>query len=544
MKVALAQINTTVGALKENTDKAIQYIDKARRDGADIVLLPETTIPGYMTLDLLFNDKFISDNLKELDRLISESENIIVIVGFVESLDNKLYNTAGVIQDGKLVGKVHKIKLPTYDVFNEDRYYTTGVNSGPVKVKVDGSTTNLGIQICEDMWDISASNVTSVLAANNSDILLNISASPYAEGKISERIGLITNHSKNTGKPFFYCNLVGGQDEVVFDGTSMASDTNGNLVHISESFKEELSIIDLEDKKFNKSDNGTGLRDENIEDSFNAITLGIHDYIKKSGFNSALIGLSGGIDSSLVAVLASEALGPENVTGVSMPSRYSSEHSKKDAEELANKLGLNFKSISIEKMFSTYLEALSEHFGNSDRNESEENIQARIRGNILMALSNKFGHMLLSTGNKTELALGYATMYGDMAGGLSPISDVSKLQVYKMCRYYNSKNNSAIIPESVLSKKPSAELSENQFDPFDYEVVSPLVEDIIEHVKSNAELIKAGYTIEDIERIQKLIRNSEYKRRQAPPGIKITKRAFGMGRRMPLINHYRAELYD
>ena len=208
MKVALAQINTTVGALKENTDKAIQYIDKARHGGADIVLLPETTIPGYMTLDLLFNHKFISDNLKELDRLISECQNMVVIVGFVESLDNKLYNTAGVIQNGKLVGKVHKIKLPTYDVFNEDRYYTTGVNSEPVKVMIEGSTTNLGIQICEDMWDTSASNLTSVLASNNSDILLNISASPYAEGKISERIRLITNHSKNTGKPFFYCNLV------------------------------------------------------------------------------------------------------------------------------------------------------------------------------------------------------------------------------------------------------------------------------------------------------------------------------------------------
>ncbi len=544
MKVALAQINTTVGALKENTDKAIRYIDKARVDGADIVLLPETTIPGYMTLDLLFNDKFINDNLKELDRLIPECQNIVVIVGFVETLDNKLYNTAGVIQDGKLIGKVHKIKLPTYDVFDEDRYYTTGVNSDPVKVTIEGSTTNLGIQICEDMWDISDSNLTSALASNNSDILLNISASPYAEGKISERIRLITNHSKNTGKLFFYCNLVGGQDEVVFDGTSMATDTNGNLMHISESFKEELSIIDLKDKKFTSSNIDIDFSNDNIEDSFNAITLGIHDYIKKSGFNSALVGLSGGVDSSLVAVLACDALGPENVTGVSMPSRYSSEHSKKDAEELANSLGMNFKSISIEKMFSTYLEALSKHFGDSDRNQSEENIQARIRGNILMALSNKFGHMLLSTGNKTELAPGYATMYGDMAGGLSPINDVSKLQVYKMCDYYNRKNNEAIIPESVLSKKPSAELSENQFDPFDYEIVSPLVEDIIEHARSNKELLKTGYAKEDIERIQKLIRNSEYKRRQAPPGIKITKRAFGMGRRMPLINHYRAELYD
>ena len=544
MKVALAQINTTVGALKENTDKAIQYIDKAGDDGADIVLLPETTIPGYMTLDLLFNDKFISDNLKELDRLISECQNIVVIVGFVEKLDNSLYNTAGVIQDGKLLGKVHKIRLPTYDVFDEDRYYTSGVNSDPVKVKIEGKTVNLGIQICEDMWDRSAKNVTTVLASNNSDILLNISASPYAEGKISERIRLITGHSKNTGKPFFYCNLVGGQDEVVFDGTSLASDTKGNLIHKSDSFKEELSIINLEDKKSISFDKETDLNGDNIEDSFNAITLGIHDYIKKSGFNSALVGLSGGVDSSLVAVLACEALGPENVTGVSMPSRYSSEHGKKDAEELAKSLGMNFKNISIEKMYSTYLEALSKHFRNTDQNESEENIQARIRGNILMALSNKFGHMLLSTGNKTELALGYATMYGDMAGGLSPINDVSKLQVYKMCEYYNRKNNNAIIPESVLSKKPSAELSENQFDPFDYEVVSPLVEDIIEHGKSVKDLVNAGYAVEDVERIHNLIKNSEYKRRQAPPGIKITKRAFGIGRRMPLINHYRAELYD
>jgi len=536
MKVAIAQINTTVGALKANTDKAIRYIKEAFDLGADIVLLPESTIPGYLTLDLLFNRQFIKDNLNELKRIVSECPDIIAIVGYVEDIDGKLFNTAAVIQNGKLVKRIHKNKLPTYDVFNEKRYYVSGDNQLPVKVIIDGKSINAGIQICEDMWDTSDENVTSVLASNSADIILNISASPYAEGKLAERIKLITDHSINTGKPFVYCNLVGGQDEIVFDGASLVSDTNGNLIHISPSFKEDLSLIDIDSDHIVKEKYDP---ENYIEDSFNAISLGIQDYIRKSGFDTAILGLSGGIDSTLVAVLAAEAIGPENLTGVSLPSQYSSDHSQSDAENLAKKLGINFKLIPIESTYKNYLDILGPHFNGTEQNETEENIQARIRGNILMALSNKFNHLLLSTGNKTELALGYATMYGDMAGGLAPINDVSKMQVYKFCRYYNEFKGTKIIPESVFTKIPSAELSDGQVDPFDYEIISPLVDDIIQLGLTRDELKDKGYEGDTVDRICMMIKKSEYKRRQAPPGIKITNKAFGIGRRMPLINHYK-----
>ncbi len=536
MKVAIAQINVTVGSLKANTDKAIQYIKDAYDLGADIVLLPESTIPGYLTLDLLFNRQFIKDNLNELDRLTAECPDIIAIVGYVQEINGKLFNAAGVIQNGKLIGKVFKNKLPTYDVFNENRYYVSGDKQIPVKVIVDDININAGVQICEDMWDTSENNITSTLVSNNADIILNISASPYVEGKLSERIKLITDHSKNTGKAFVYCNLVGGQDEIIFDGASLATDTNGNLIHISPSFKENLSIVDF------NLDNTPALTyssDDHTEDSFNAIQLGIHDYILKSGFNSAILGMSGGIDSALVAVIASEAIGPEYLTGVSMPSQFSSDHSKSDAEELSNNLGIHFRQIPIKSTYDNYLNILKPHFNGAESDETEENIQARIRGNILMALSNKFNHLLLSTGNKTELALGYATMYGDMAGGLAPINDVSKLQVYKLCRYYNELKGSPIIPESVFDKTPSAELSEGQVDPFDYEIISPLVDDIIQLGLAKDELLDKGYDADTIEQIIKMIKSSEFKRRQSPPGIKITNKAFGIGRRMPLINHYK-----
>ena len=535
MKVAIAQINTTVGALKANTDKAIQYIKDAYDLGADIVLLPESTIPGYLTLDLLFNRQFIKDNLRELERLVSECPDIIAIVGYVEDVKGKLFNSAAVIQNAKLINKIQKSKLPTYDVFNEKRYYISGSKQLPVKVIVDDLPINAGVQICEDMWDTSEDNITSVLAANYADIILNISASPYVEGKLSERIKLVTDHSKNTGKAFVYCNLVGGQDEIIFDGASLASDTNGNLIHISPSFKEDLSIIDFD------SEENPALKyttEDSIESSFNAIRLGIRDYMGKSGFKTAILGLSGGIDSSLVALLAAEAIGPENLTGISMPSQFSSEHSKSDAEDLSKNLGINFKTIPIKSTYENYLDILKPHFNGAEKNETEENIQARIRGNILMALSNKFNHLLLSTGNKTELALGYATLYGDMAGGLAPINDVSKLQVYKLCRYYNDLKGSHIIPESVFTKTPSAELSEDQVDPFDYDIISPLVDDIIQLGLTKDELIDKGYEVDTISRIIKLIKSSEFKRRQSPPGIKITNKAFGIGRRMPLINHY------
>ncbi len=539
MKVAIAQINTTVGAIKSNSDKAIQYIRDAHEQGADIVLLPETTITGYMALDLLFNKDFVKDNVAALHRIKNESPNdIVVVIGFVEEENGKLYDSAAVIEKGEVSSIVRKIKLPVYDVFNEKRYYTAVSYTNPVKVLLNSKSMNLGVQICEDMWDESEDNVTSKLVSNGADLILNISASPFDQGKKASRERLVTKHAKENSVPFFYCNLVGGQDEVVFDGTSLAADTNGNLIHISSSFKEELSIIDYDmESNNNFSILKTGNHNQ-IEDAFNAIKLGIRDYIGKSDFDSAIIGLSGGVDSSLVAVLAAEALGAEKVMGISMPSRYSSEHSKSDAEILAKNLGMQFKIVPIESLYSSYLDLLEKDFQGKNLDETEENLQARIRGNILMAFSNKFGYLLLSTGNKTELALGYATMYGDMAGALAPINDVSKTQVYQICKYHNELKGNDIIPSSVLTKKPSAELSAGQFDPFDYELISPLVDEFIENGATKKELLEKGYDEDTINKISMLIKNSEYKRRQAPPGIKITRKAFGIGRRMPLINHY------
>lgn len=539
MKVAIAQIDTTVGALKANSDKAIQYISRAYDEGADIVLLPEATITGYMALDLLFNKEFIKDNVDELHRIKENSpKEIIVVIGFIEEDNGKLYNSAAVIQSGEITGIVRKRKLPVYDVYNEERYYTAVSYTEPIKVFCNGQKIKLGVQICEDMWDETDNNVTSQLVSDGADLILNISASPFTVGKKTVREQLVSKHAKENSIPFFFCNLVGGQDEVVFDGTSLAADTNGNIIHISPSFKEELSVIEIDLEKADPNSKVKLSEHDPLEDSFNAIRLGIRDYILKSGFDSAILGLSGGVDSSLVAVLAVEALGPENVIAVSMPSRFSSDHSRTDAELLAKNLRINFKTIPIEKPHKAFLEILEKDFHGMDKNETEENLQARIRGNILMAFSNKFGHLLLSTGNKTELALGYATMYGDMAGGLAPISDVSKSQVYQMCKYYNKLKGEEIIPLSVLTKRPSAELSEAQYDPFDYEVISPLVDELIVNGLTKTQLLEKGYDENSIDKIISLIKNSEYKRRQAPPGIKITRKAFGIGRRMPLINHY------
>ena len=537
MKIAIAQINTIVGALRTNSDKSIQYINSAYEKGADIVLLPEATITGYMALDLLFNAEFIKDNIKELHRIKENiPKDIVAVIGFIDEENDKLYNSAAVMQRGKISGIVRKIKLPVYDVFNELRYYTAVSKTNPVNVNIKGKQVRLGIQICEDMWDETNNNVTSRLASEGAELILNISASPFQIGKKSVRERLVSKHAKENSIPFFYCNLIGGQDEVVFDGSSLVADTNGSLIHISPSFKEELSVIDLE--MIDPLSTVTPSMQDQLEDIFNAIRLGIKDYIVKSGFDSAILGLSGGVDSSLVAVLAVEALGPENVTGISMPSRFSSEHSKSDAELLANNLNMNFKTLPIEDPHKSFLALLEDDFHGKSRNETEENLQARIRGNILMAFSNKFGYFPLATGNKTEMALGYATMYGDMAGGLAPISDVSKTKVYELCRYYNELKGEEIIPLSVLSKKPSAELSEAQYDPFDYDVVSPLVDELIENGSTKAQLLEKGYDEDTIDKIIFMIKKSEYKRRQAPPGIKITTKAFGIGRRMPLINHY------
>jgi NAD+ synthase (glutamine-hydrolysing) len=470
----------------------------------------------------------------------AELKQIIAIVGFVDYDDHNLYNAAAVIKNGEVIHVVHKTLLPTYDVFDEHRYFIPAMVNEPIRVKLQNTETLIGASICEDIWDEEVGysvKVVDTLVAKGARMIMNLNASPFHDRIRDARLRILKRKAARLGCPIFYVNLVGGQDELVFDGQSLAVDRNGRLIAIGKQFEEDLVIADVDTT-------GAGEREiaeppyNRIEEMFNALVLGVRDYFKKTGFKRALIGLSGGIDSSLVAVIAANALGKENVTGISMPSRYSSDHSKSDAQRLAENLGLEYLSISIEKIFTTAEHELTPFFKGKPRDVAEENLQARIRGNILMTLSNKFGDLVLSTGNKTELALGYATLYGDMSGGLEVIGDVSKTEVYALARYYNSKMGWPVIPEGPLTKIPSAELRPDQFDPFDYAVVSPLVDEIIENRLSENELIEKGYPKQVVQDTLRRIRGAEYKRRQAAPVIKITKKAFGLGWKMPIVNKF------
>lgn len=542
MKIAMAQINPAVGDLEGNVEKIRHYIRKAKRKEAELVAFPELAITGYPPQDLLYENGFVQENKASLEKIIQESENITTVVGFVDFDPSKKgsdgteikYNAGAVIKDVKLIGVQYKTLLPTYDVFDEDRYFTPAVEHNVFDI----GGARLGVEICEDLWDEGyKTKVTKILAEKGADLILNLSASPFHAGKRFERQNLLRRQAKKNKIPIFYVNAVGGQDELVFDGQSLAVDKTGELIAIGKQFEEDLVVSDVNLKtKLGKKAEVPKYNRE--EECFNALVLGVRDYFRKTSFKKAVIGLSGGIDSSLTAVIVTEALGKENVVGVSMPSRYSSQHSKDDAKQLAQNLGIKYKVIPIEKAFTAFEEILAEEFLGLKRDVTEENIQARIRGAILMALSNKFGYLVVSTGNKTELALGYCTLYGDMCGGLAAISDVSKSEVYRLAKYMNKKAGRSVIPKSSIDKIPSAELKEGQFDPFDYEVISPLVDEIIENRRGKQELIQMGYKREDVEDVMKRLRSAEFKRRQAAPGIKITPKAFGIGRKMPIVNKY------
>jgi len=445
------------------------------------------------------------------------------------------------MRNGSIQHVVYKSLLPTYDVFDEHRYFTPALVNEPLSVDVGGRTLTIGASICEDIWDEEvgyAVKVVDSLGEHGARIIVNLNASPFHDNIRNVRLRILKRKATRLGAAIFYVNLVGGQDELVFDGQSLAVDRNGRIIGIGKQFEEDLVIVDVDA-------NGAGLKEvveppyNRDEEMFNAIVLGVRDYFRKTGFKRAFIGLSGGIDSSLVAAIAATALGKENVTGVSMPSRFSSGHSKSDAKQLADHLGIEYLTIPIERVFETLETELIPFFKGKPRDVAEENLQARIRGNILMTLSNKFGDLVLATGNKTELALGYATLYGDMSGGLEVIGDVSKTEVYSLARYYNNRVGGEVIPENCFNKIPSAELRPDQFDPFDYSVVSPLVDDAIENRLSREELIRKGYPKEVVDDSIRRIRGAEYKRRQAAPVIKITKKAFGLGWKMPLVNQFR-----
>ena len=555
LRVALAQINCAVGDLEGNSRKIIQYTKKAKDLGSDIVCFPELSLTGYPPEDLLLKPKFIEDNLKVIRTLVKSIDDIIAVVGFVDRSGVGIYNAAAVIYKGKICGIYHKMLLPNYGVFDEKRYFCQGEDPFVFRI----GKLIFAVNICEDIW--SDQGPTKTQSKSGAKLILNINASPFYAGKRKIREKAIKRQASKNKAVVAYVNLVGAQDELVFDGQSMVIDKQGKVLRRAAAFKEDLLVVDLNlplqnDPKIGKNiiiipgqivpKLKAGIVKEqirplgNTEEVYQALVLGLRDYVAKNGFKKVVIGLSGGVDSALVAALAVDALGKENVTGVFMPSRYSPQESKEDAALLAGNLGIKLLIIPIEEIFKIYLAVLEPHFSGAEKNIAEENLQARIRGNLVMALSNKFGWLVLTTGNKSEMSTGYATLYGDMAGGFAVIKDVPKILVYELCRYRNSLE--LVIPERIFTKAPTAELKDNQKDSDtlgSYEILDKVLKAYVEEDKDLTKIVALGIDKAYAAKILSMVDKSEYKRRQAPPGIKITPKAFGRDRRMPITNQYR-----
>jgi len=533
MKISLCQINPTVGAIDRNVDLIMKWYQKAVAAGSELTVFPELALVGYPPQDLLLRRRFL-DKAEMALKSIAERTTVPMIIGNPLRENGELYNCAFVCSNGEITGHYKKRLLPTYDVFDEDRYFTSGESMEVIEVRFGDSLVKIGMQICEDLWDEDyACNLAKLLKEKGAEYIVNISASPYRVGRLADRSKLIVSKVTETALPFFYCNIVGAQDELIFDGQSLAYDGKGNLIGQGSAFEEDIVLVDLENPV--PIQLKTSGREQKI---YNALVLGVRDYFRKTGYKKAVLGLSGGIDSSLTGCIAVDALGPNNVHGVSMPSRYSSDHSRNDAKTLAKNLGIDYRTISIESIIGEFDESLEESFNGSETGVAEENIQARVRGSLLMALSNKFNWLVLSTGNKTELAMGYCTLYGDMNGGLAVISDLSKTDVYALSRWVNEEADSERIPVNSIEKPPSAELRPDQVDPFDYDVVSPIVSALIEDEQSPTELMAEGADQELVKDISRRIRINEYKRRQAAPGLRVTSKAFGIGRRVPIVNQF------
>lgn len=527
LKIAVAQINPTVGDLNGNAKKIIEYIRKAREQGAALVTFPELAVTGYPPKDLLLKPSFIRENREKLEEIVKETKNIAAVIGFADSNENKIYNAAAIASNKKLVGVQHKTHLPNYDVFDEKRYFRPAAECRLFELK----GLKIGINICEDIW--VDEGPTSVQAKKSAELIVNISASPFYAGKIKVRRDLLARRARENDVTIVYTNLVGGQDDLVFDGGSCIFNKNGELVASCKRFEEDLMVSDLNVI--------TMPEDDPLEEIYHALLLGIKDYVRKNGFKKVVIGLSGGIDSALTAALATKALGAQNVLGVCMPSKITSKASIEDAKKIAENLDIELKIIPITDAVDAYAKILCKEFEGTEQDVTEENIQARIRGNILMALSNKFGYLVLTTGNKSELAVGYVTLYGDLAGGLAAISDAPKTMVYKLASYINALEKKELIPKSIIVKEPSAELREGQKDSDDlppYDVLDPILHAYIEEDKSKEEIVALGYDERTVAEIIWKVDHNEYKRQQAPLGIKITPRAFGFGRRMPVTNKY------
>ncbi|MBN3033449.1 MAG: NAD+ synthase [Candidatus Saganbacteria bacterium] len=529
MKIGLGQINPTVGDLAGNSARIIDLIDEARHEKADLVVFPELCLTGYPPEDLLLKPKFIADNQSALEQVARAARGLAVFLGFVHQDKGALYNAAAFIDDGVIKEIYHKMHLPNYGVFDEKRYFREGNKSSVV----DCRGQKIGLGICEDIWAEKGPYEEEV--GLGADVILNINASPYHLGKVREREALLKQRAEKYQAAFVYVNLVGGQDELVFDGGSMVCDPRGRLIAACDQFREELLFVDLERDRL---ENWRWLEAE--EEIYRALLTGLRDYVLKNGFGQVLLGLSGGIDSALTLALAAEALGKERVHAVFMPSQYTAEQSYRDARAVAANLGVELAEIPIKEVFAGYLNVLQPNFMGRPADLTEENLQARIRGNYLMALSNKFGWLVLATGNKSEMSTGYCTLYGDMAGGFAVLKDVPKTLVYQLANWLNKKR--PVIPEAIIKRAPTAELKPGQTDQDvlpPYEVLDPIMQAYVEENKSAAEIAALGFDAPTVARVVALIDRSEYKRRQAPPGPRLTPRAFGKDWRLPITNHYK-----
>jgi len=549
MKVALAQINTTVGDIDGNMSRIARQIDAAEAAGADLVVFPELAIFGYPPKDLLLRQDLIRENVAALDRIAHRCTDMTAVIGYVQpdpsGSGKGIFNAAAVCSHGTVVASYAKMLLPTYDVFDETRYFSPGDDVRTVSVPAGDGSVRLGLTICEDLWNDRQFEGRCVYGIDpvkrtvqaGADLLVNIGASPYAAGKQHDREAIFAEQIREHGVPLVSVNLVGGNDDVIFDGASLVMDATGKVNARAEAFKESLLLVDL-DSPAKEAVNAYPARIESIRQ---ALVLGTRDYIEKCGFEKVVIGLSGGIDSAITAALAVEAVGADRVYGVAMPSRYSSDHSLEDARELVENLGISFTTIPIEGVHRAMEEAVREQFAGLPPGVAEENIQARIRGNLLMALSNKFGWLLLTTGNKSELAVGYCTMYGDMCGGLAVLSDVPKTVVYELARLINASPRRPCIPLRTIEKEPSAELRDNQRDQDTlppYDTLDAILEHYIERDVSTDDIVAKGFDRATVERVARMVDHNEYKRKQAPVGLKVTSRAFGTGRRMPIAAKY------
>jgi len=575
LRVALAQVNTTVGDLDGNAALVLKGLEAAREAQADLVVFPELTITGYPPEDLLLHPQFITDNLAVLRRIVRKVKGIAAVIGFVDRHDD-IFNAAAFVSNGRIVATQHKSHLPNYGVFDENRYFQAGTRS--VTVVLNGIT--IGFNICEDIWFPEGPTRAQSLVGD-AEVVVNISASPYHRGKLRFREEMLATRAMDNLVAVAYVNQVGGQDELVFDGNSLVVDQSGTIVARGRAFEEDLVVADVDADAVTRArlhdtrrrracrvlerrgvsvdrvvlssryrpthrrpaHGGLPAVPSPLEEVYRALVLGISDYTRKNQFEKVVLGLSGGIDSSLSAVLAVDALGARDVVSVFMPSPYSSDESREDAEALARNLGTRFLTVPITPIFQVYTAILAPVFKGRQPDVTEENLQARIRGNLLMALSNKYGWLVLTTGNKSEMSVGYATLYGDMAGGFAAIKDVPKTLVYELARWRNAREADPVIPKRVFTRPPTAELRPGQTDQDSlppYEVLDPIIRGYVEEDQSLADLTAAGFDRRTVEHVVALVDRSEYKRRQSPPGVKITHRALGKDRRMPITNRYRS----